>query len=92
MDPQLSARGVIAMSPADRQSLRSTDLFVYDVPRGIHYGLNFYLQRDISEWTVGARGLVFSSWKGQSKLQAHGYVCQQQGFFPAAVLCKGPVL
>jgi signal transduction histidine kinase len=90
MDSQLSARGVIAVSHTDIQSLRSTDLFAYDIPRGIHYGLNFYLRRDLPEWTTGSRGLVFSSWKAQSRLQAQGYVCQQHEVFPAAILCKPP--
>jgi 4-amino-4-deoxy-L-arabinose transferase-like glycosyltransferase len=90
MDPQLSARGVIAANHTDVQSLRSADVFVYDVPRGNHYGLNFYLRREIPEWTTGARGLVFSSWKGQSRLQAQGYVCQQHEVLPAALLCKEP--
>ena len=88
MDPQLSARGVIAASHTDAQSLASTDIFVYDLPRGIHYGLNFYLRREIPEWTTGAHGLVLSSWKGQSRLQREGYACQQHLVFPAAFLCK----
>jgi len=88
MDPQLSARGVIAASRTDVGSLASTDVFVYDLPRGIHYGLNFYLRREIPEWTTGARGLVLSSWKGQSRLQAEGYACQQHLVVPAAFLCK----
>ena len=90
MDPQLSAKGVIAANHTDAQSLRSVDVFVYDVPRGIHYGLNFYLHREIPEWTTGDRGLVFSSWKGQSRLQTQGYLCQQQQVLPAALLCKPP--
>jgi 4-amino-4-deoxy-L-arabinose transferase-like glycosyltransferase len=90
MDPQLSARGAIAASRTDARSLASTDVFVYDLPRGIHYGLNFYLRREIPEWTTGARGLVLSSWKGQSRLQAEGYACQQHLVFPAAFLCKKP--
>jgi 4-amino-4-deoxy-L-arabinose transferase-like glycosyltransferase len=88
MDPQLSARGVITASHTDLQSLRSVDVFVYDVPRGIHYGLNFYLHREIPEWMIGTRGLVFSSWNGQPRLQAEGSVCQQHLVFPAAFLCK----
>jgi 4-amino-4-deoxy-L-arabinose transferase-like glycosyltransferase len=88
MDIQLSARGVIAASHMDVRSLSSSDLLVYDVPRGIHYGLNFYLRRDIPDWTDGAHGLVFSSRKGQSRLQAEGYVCQRQMVFPAAFLCE----
>ena len=90
IDRQVSARGVISATNIDVQSLHGTDVFVYDVSRGIHYGLNFYLRRDIPEWTTGARGLVFSSRKAQSKLQAQGFVCQQDLVFPAAFLCKGP--
>jgi hypothetical protein len=90
MDPQLSARGAITASGMDTESLRAADVFVYDVPRGIRYGLNFYLRREIPEWTSGAQGLVFSSWKGQSVLQARGYECQQHIVFPAAFLCKSP--
>jgi 4-amino-4-deoxy-L-arabinose transferase-like glycosyltransferase len=88
MDPQLSARGVMAASRTDVRSLASTDVFVYDLPRGIHYGLDFYLRREIPEWTTGARGIVLSSWKGQSRLQTEGYACQQHLVFPAAFLCK----
>jgi 4-amino-4-deoxy-L-arabinose transferase-like glycosyltransferase len=88
MDTQLSARGVIAASQMDVHSLSTGTVFVYDVPRGIHYGLNFYLGRAIPEWTTGARGLVFSSWKGQSTLHDQGYVCQLHLVFPAALLCK----
>jgi 4-amino-4-deoxy-L-arabinose transferase-like glycosyltransferase len=93
MDSQLSARGVISAALTDPHSLSSAPVFVYDVPRGIHYGLNFYLRRDIPEWTTGAYGLVFSSWKGQSRLQAEGYVCQRHMVFPAAFLCESrPVI
>ncbi len=88
VDPQFSARGVITASHTDVQSLTFADVFVYDVPRGIHYGLNFYVRREIPEWTSGTRGLVFSSWKGQSRLQAQGYACQLHLVFPAAFLCK----
>jgi 4-amino-4-deoxy-L-arabinose transferase-like glycosyltransferase len=90
VDPQFSARGVITASHTDVQSLTFADVLVYDVPRGIHYGLNFYVRREIPEWTSGTRGVVFSSWKGQSKLQDEGYACQQHLVFPAAVLCRGP--
>jgi 4-amino-4-deoxy-L-arabinose transferase-like glycosyltransferase len=88
MDPELSARGVIAASHTYVHSLSLAGVFVYDLPRGIHYGLNFYLRRDIPEWTTEARGFVFSSSKGESRLQAQGYVCQQHLVLPAAILCK----
>jgi 4-amino-4-deoxy-L-arabinose transferase-like glycosyltransferase len=88
VDPQFSARGVITASHTDVQSLAVAGVSVYDVPRGIHYGLNFYAHREIPEWTNGARGLVFTSWKGQARLQSQGYACQLHLVFPAAFLCK----
>jgi 4-amino-4-deoxy-L-arabinose transferase-like glycosyltransferase len=88
LDPQFSARGVITASHTDVQYLSSVDIFVHDVPRGIDYGLNFYLRREIPEWTNGSRGLVFSSWKGQARLQAEGYACQPHLVYAAAFLCK----
>jgi hypothetical protein len=88
MDSQLSARGVITAGHMGVPSLRSADVFVYDLPRGIRYGLNFYLQRELPEWTTGARGLVFSSWKGQSTLRSQGYACEPRLGSAAAILCK----
>jgi len=90
MDSQLSARGVIAASHMDVRFLTSSDVFAYDVPRGIHYGLNFYLRREIPDLPSGTQGLVFSSWRGLSALQTRGYVCERYLVFPAAVLCKWP--
>jgi 4-amino-4-deoxy-L-arabinose transferase-like glycosyltransferase len=88
IDSQFSARGVINASGASLSSVASTDVFVNDVPRGIHYGLNFYLRREIPQWSSGMRGLVYTSLKGQSDLKAAGYTCQLHLVFPAAILCK----
>jgi 4-amino-4-deoxy-L-arabinose transferase-like glycosyltransferase len=90
MDSQLSARGVLAASHMDVRFLTSSDVFAYDLPRGIHYGLNFYLRREIPDLSSGTQGLVFSSLRGRSALQTRGYVCEQHLVFPAAVLCRWP--
>jgi hypothetical protein len=90
MDSRLSARGVLAASHMGVRFLPSRDVFAYDVPRGIHYGLNFYLRREIPELSSGTQGLVFSSWRGRSALQTRGYVCEQYLVVPAAVLCRWP--
>jgi 4-amino-4-deoxy-L-arabinose transferase-like glycosyltransferase len=88
VDPQFSARGVIAAGGVGINSLASEDVFVNDVPRGINYGLNFYLRREIPQWRTGMRGIVFTTSKRQSELQAAGYTCQAHLVLPAAILCS----
>jgi 4-amino-4-deoxy-L-arabinose transferase-like glycosyltransferase len=90
MDPQMSARGVLRATFVPVQSITSGMLYVHDLPRGIQYGLNFYLRHDIPRWSPDAdpHGYVFTSWKGQEKLKTVGYTCQQHLVFPAAFLCS----
>ena len=90
MDPQLSARGVIRVAYTPVQSVPADKLFVHDLTRGIQYGLNFYLRRDIPHWNPQSRavGLVFTSWKGQQELKAAGFSCKQHLVYPAAILCQ----
>jgi 4-amino-4-deoxy-L-arabinose transferase-like glycosyltransferase len=90
MDPQISARGVVRATLIPLQSITSQMLYVYDLPRGIQYGLNFYLRRDIPRWSseIDSPGYVFTSRKGLEKLGTIGYTCQQHIVFPAAFLCS----
>jgi len=89
MDPQLSARGVLEVAHAPLQSVPANKLFVHDLTRGMRYGLNFYLRREIPQWTQESKagGLVFTSLKGQQELKAAGYTCPQHIVYPAAILC-----
>jgi 4-amino-4-deoxy-L-arabinose transferase-like glycosyltransferase len=90
LDPQLSARGVIRVAYTPLQSVPADKLFVHDLTRGIQYGLNFYLRRDIPLWNPQSKatGLVFTSWKGQQELKAAGFSCKQHIVYPAAILCE----
>jgi 4-amino-4-deoxy-L-arabinose transferase-like glycosyltransferase len=90
LDPQLSARGVIRVAHTPLQSVPADKLFVHDLTRGIQYGLNFYLRRDIPLWNPQSKapGLVFTSWKGQQELKAAGFSCKQHIVYPAAILCE----
>jgi hypothetical protein len=49
LDRQISsrplAREILAANPSGQ------DVATYDIPRAWHYGLNFYLNRDLPEWT-----------------------------------------
>ena len=87
LDPQFSARGVIAQVFLARRQV-IPDVLTYDLPRGIHYGLNFYLHREIPEWSPGAYGVVFSSWTGEPRLISEGYSCEHHTVLPVAVLCQ----
>jgi 4-amino-4-deoxy-L-arabinose transferase-like glycosyltransferase len=49
LDPYLSARG--AASAAAASSAPRAELRVYRLERNWHYGLNFYLGRELPEWT-----------------------------------------
>jgi 4-amino-4-deoxy-L-arabinose transferase-like glycosyltransferase len=52
MDAQISAR------PLAEQLLQANpedgDIAIYDIPRPWHFGLNFYLGRDLPQWTAGS--------------------------------------
>ena len=89
MDSQLSARGVIEVAHVPLQSVTANKLFVHDLTRGMRYGLNFYLRREIPQWRQESKvgGLVFTSLKGQQELKAAGYSCKQHIVYPAAILC-----
>jgi 4-amino-4-deoxy-L-arabinose transferase-like glycosyltransferase len=90
MDPQVSARGVIKVAQVPMESALLGGLFVFDLPRGIHYGLNFHFHRELPQWTpeVQAQGLVFTSLKDEQQLKAIGYSCQLHLVYPAAILCR----
>jgi 4-amino-4-deoxy-L-arabinose transferase-like glycosyltransferase len=91
MDPQLSARGIInQVKYASLDAAPTGMLFVHDLPRGIHYGLNFYLHREVPQWTqqAKARGLVFTSLRSEQQLKSAGYSCQQYLVYAAAILCR----
>jgi len=52
LDRQISSRSLA--SELLNASPSSGDVATYDIPRAWHYGLNFYLQRDLPEWTPGS--------------------------------------
>jgi 4-amino-4-deoxy-L-arabinose transferase-like glycosyltransferase len=54
LDLELSAR-TAAKTLASSAEVRES-LLTYEVPRGWHYGLNFYLGREIQEWTPQVTG------------------------------------
>ena len=73
LDPDISARPVGTMLQHDLYPQR---LFTYQLPRAWQYGLDFYLERDVGEWSPEDpnAALVLTTPRGLQNLQHQGYV------------------
>jgi 4-amino-4-deoxy-L-arabinose transferase-like glycosyltransferase len=72
LDPYDSARAAGTLLRAD---LCPDRLFIYNLPRAWEYGLDFYLGREVREWSAADRqaALVLTSPRGFEELQKDGY-------------------
>lgn len=72
LDPYYSARSVGTMLQGDRRPDR---LFVYGLPRAWEWGVDFYLGRELHEWSPDdhAAALVLTTPKGFAALKNDGY-------------------
>jgi hypothetical protein len=52
LDRKFSSRSLA--SELLNANISSGDVATYDIPRAWHYGLNFYMHRDLPEWTPGS--------------------------------------
>jgi 4-amino-4-deoxy-L-arabinose transferase-like glycosyltransferase len=89
LDDGLSARPG-AQSAMDH--LPSTELAsatTYQLGRGLKFGLNFYLHRELAEWSppVGHSSIVFTSQEHTNELQQMGVHCFRYIAFPAVEIC-----
>ena len=73
LDPDYSARTIGTML---RHDLHPERLFTYQLPRAWTYGLDFYLRRDLREWSPDDRraALVLTTPRGVAQLRQQGYV------------------
>lgn len=73
LDPYYSARPIGTML---RHDLYPGRLFTYELPRSWQYGLNFYLGRDLQQWSPDdfKAALVLTTPKGLAMLERDGYV------------------
>lgn len=73
LDDHYSARPVGTMLQHDLYPGR---LFTYQLPRSWQYGLDFYVRRDLPEWSPDnlRAALVLTTRKGLAKLEQDGYV------------------
>ena len=72
LDAYYSSRPIGTML---RRDLRPDRLFAYELPRAKQYGLDFYLGRELQEWSPNDRNaaLVLTSPKGFAEIEQRGY-------------------
>lgn len=89
VDSQWSARGVVKQTFRSISTTPANEIFLFELPRGIKYGLNFYLKRELPEWTPARNAeLVLTSPKGMQTLRNSGFSCQEYLVYPAAIPCQ----
>jgi len=61
----------------------------YKLGRGLKFGLNFYLHRELAEWSppLGHSSIVFTSQEHTNELQQMGIHCFHYIAFPAVEIC-----
>ncbi|MGH9859449.1 MAG: hypothetical protein ACRD5F_05420, partial [Candidatus Acidiferrales bacterium] len=76
MDSHISAR-TAALRWSEAQAQRGGDIAVYDLHRAWHYGVNYYLKRDVPVWSGGTDGeLVLTNEAGLAALEERGAVAE----------------
>jgi len=62
----------------------------YKLSRGLVYGLNFYLRREIYEWSMvsGRSSIIFTNYRGSAELEKLGIRCPAYEAFPAVEICE----
>ena len=89
LDPGVSARRAsqeameLLLAPALQQATS------YKLSRGLKYGLEFYLHREINEWdsSAGHETVVFTTRRGSAELQQLGISCSHYVAYQAVDFC-----
>jgi 4-amino-4-deoxy-L-arabinose transferase-like glycosyltransferase len=89
LDPGVSARRAsqeameLLLAPAVQQATS------YKLSRGLKYGLEFYLRREINEWdsSAGHETVIFTTRRGSAELQKLGISCSHYIAYQAVDFC-----
>ncbi len=62
----------------------------YKLKRGLAFGLNFYLHRELKEWTPTdpQHSVIFTSFAYSKELEKLGAQCQSYIAYPAVTICE----
>lgn len=89
LDAGVSARPA-AQSAKDHLPSRELDIATtYELQRDLKFGLNFYLHREITEWSppIGRSSIVFTTAKHSRELEQMGIRCFHYVANPAVEIC-----
>jgi hypothetical protein len=89
IDPLYSARNAVVDIQTLDPSFDPASAATFQLPRGAHFGLNFYLRREIPEWSsqTDSAKIVFTTYHQQSRMQNAGFKCRRYIVFPAVIPC-----
>jgi 4-amino-4-deoxy-L-arabinose transferase-like glycosyltransferase len=92
LDDGVSARPAAVGAINHLTQARLDSATTYKLQRGLKFSLNFYLHREIKEWspTPGGNPIVFTTFKNISELEQMGIPCFKYVVYPAVVICGEP--
>ena len=81
---RLASRQLLAL----RTPIGAENLAVYGLSRGLHYGLNYYLRRELPEWSPQTRpaGRVLTDYRGAVELEKLGFTCKITSVVNSAII------
>jgi 4-amino-4-deoxy-L-arabinose transferase-like glycosyltransferase len=77
LDERISPRVAAGFARETTKESPARQIFTYGLRRADDYGLNFYLRRELQEWTPTERqhGWVITNYEGQKRLRQLGVTC-----------------
>ena len=89
LDAGISARPAAQGATDHLPSQELNTATTYKLQRGATFALNFYLHRELTEWTppVGHSSIVFTTQKGSRELEQMGIRCFSYLVHPAVGIC-----
>jgi 4-amino-4-deoxy-L-arabinose transferase-like glycosyltransferase len=85
----VSARSAAASAESHVPSTELLTASSYKLPRGLKFGLNFYLHRELAEWAPpgGRSSVIFTTHAGSKELEQMGIRCFSYIAYPAVGIC-----
>jgi 4-amino-4-deoxy-L-arabinose transferase-like glycosyltransferase len=89
LDEGVSARSAAASAESHLPSAELLTASSYKLPRGLKFGLNFYLHRELPEWAppAGRSSVIFTTHAGSKELEHVGLHCFSYTAYPAVGIC-----
>jgi 4-amino-4-deoxy-L-arabinose transferase-like glycosyltransferase len=89
IDPLYSARNAVIATQTLDPNFDPESAASFQLPRGAHFALNFYLRREIPDWSskTDSAKIVFTTYQEQSRMRNAGFKCRGYMVFPAVIPC-----